>query len=182
MTNKRIKDLTVTSPVDGKELVPFDSTGTGTVSVQLNDLVKFGLQNMTSGPTIGVDWNFTGRVLVITPSASNEAANKQFVIYPSIRVVSGSSDTLTTSDIGNVIAYTQTGSILINFANLSSGYPVTTPSSSAQILMQFEHSASLPIISASGGTTINGSTTPITGSTGYGLMSFSTRNGLNWFK
>jgi hypothetical protein len=146
-----------------------------TIAVVGSDLVVSG--NMFAYKSA----SFTDTVIVPTPATGTAAANRDYADYPSVRVVSTATDTLTVNDFGKIVAYTLSSSIIIGLNNsLTASFPTNKE---ALILMQFEHSASIPIISASGGATLNGSTTAIyTGSVGYGFVSIGSRNGLNWFR
>jgi len=149
-------------------------TSNGNVSLFRGDAV-------VSGVFYGLNTaSFSSTVIVPTPTTGSAATNKQYVDTPSVRVVTGSTDTLLATDFGKVVAYTLSSSIVIQ---LNSSLTASFPTGNAGIiLLQLEHSASLPIISCSGGTTLNMLSTPYTGSLGCGLLSISSRNGLNWFR
>ena len=124
--------------------------------------------------------SFTDTIIVPTPTTGTAATNKNYVDYPSVRLVTGATDTIVVADFGNVVAYTVTGAVNININNsLTASFPANK---TAIILLQFENSASAPFLSSSGGVTLNGVTTTYTSSIGPGLLSISSRNGLNWFR
>jgi hypothetical protein len=126
----------------------------------------------------GGDVFVSGNTYVKTPTSGTSATNKEYVDFPTLRLTSGSSDSLGLYDVGCTVAYPQTGSVLITLINMNATWPV---SRSGQILLQFEHSASLPIISCSGAT-LNGSSAIVTASAGFGLISLSSRNGTDWYR
>jgi len=162
------------------------ATGSGKqLAIDIRTSSSTGINEVFSVSSAGVMFVsgtslFSGSVIVPTPVTGPGAANKDYVDFPSVRVVTGSTDTLLTTDFGKVVAYTLSSSITINFNNsLTASFP---SNKDAIILLQFEHSASAPFISASGGSTLNMVTTVYTGSVGCGLFSMATRDGLNWFR
>lgn len=117
---------------------------------------------------IGGDLHISGN---LTTDGSNN---------PLCKVVSASTYQVLTTDFGNAVAMTMSGSITASFtSNLTASFP---SGRFAVVVIQVEATGALGLISMSGGATMNGVSTPVTLPTGSGVYSFTSRNGLNWYR
>jgi len=99
---------------------------------------------------------------------------------PSIRTTALSTFAVSASDFGNGIGATFSGSVTASFTNaLTASFP---SGKFPIIVIQFESTGALPLISGSGGVTFNGSAAAFAPFTGAGVISLTTRDGLSWFK
>jgi hypothetical protein len=116
-----------------------------------------------------------GGDLVVSGNLYVEGTNN-----PNVRVVSGTLAIVSASDFGNAIAMTMSSSITASFTNaLTASFPTNK---FAIVVIQIEATGAMPLISMSGGSTMNGLTTAYTPPTGSGVYSFTSRNGLDWFR
>ena len=99
---------------------------------------------------------------------------------PLCKVTSSVIYTVVTGDFGNGVALTHSSSLTASFTNnLTASFP---SGRFAIVVIQVENTGALGLISMSGGATMNGSTATVTLPTGSGVYSFTSRNGLNWYR
>ena len=170
-----------TSSATQQDIIFFVSGAIGSKGGAARKIALMGGDLVVSGNFFAFkSGTFTDTLIVPTAATGTAATSRDYVDYPSVRATSSVNDNILTNDFGKIVAYTATGSVRVVITNdLTASFP---SGKGAIVLLQFENSASAPFVSCSGGATLNGVTTTYTGSVGPGLLSISSRNGLDWFR
>lgn len=117
---------------------------------------------------------------VADPTSAQDAATKSYVDHPALRDVgTGGTDTLLVADIGCGVKYSKAGAVAVTLSTLASGYVSGTLA--VILIMATDAATALTITPTGAGVQINGSTSAWSPTSGPGVYSLSSYDGLKWF-